>query len=156
MVALAQKDVSQGVVALATAMSAAKEDLLYNAVKAKIIKYYLPYMNKYINKFLSSMDFFAQFTLDEDFNEKINQLKDEELPEGNLTFEKMEAYIFEHIDTVNVDQLRMATGMSKYAFYMGFERYFGKTPKEVIFEMKQAVAQQKRKEFLTYHHPKQK
>lgn len=83
------------------------------------------------------------------FNKKIDQLKDEELPEGNLTFEKMEAYILEHIDTVNVDQLRMATGMSKYAFYMGFERYFGKTPKEVIFEMKQAVAQLKRKEFLT-------
>lgn len=92
---------------------------------------------------------YFKITRRKDFNEKINQLKDEELPEGNLTFEKMEAYILEHIDTVNVDQLRMATGMSKYAFYMGFERYFGKTPKEVIFEIKQAVAQQKRKEFLT-------
>jgi DNA repair exonuclease SbcCD ATPase subunit len=40
-------------------------------VKAKIIKYYLPFMNKYINKFLTSMDFFTQFTLDEEFNEVI-------------------------------------------------------------------------------------
>jgi len=37
-VALAHKAVLQVVVALATAMSAAKDDLLYNAVKAKIIK----------------------------------------------------------------------------------------------------------------------
>lgn len=42
-----------------------------SGVKSKIIKYYLPYMNKYINKFLTSMDFFTQFTLDEEFNEVI-------------------------------------------------------------------------------------
>lgn len=40
-------------------------------VKTKIIKYYLPHMNKFINKYLSSMDFFAQFNLDEEFNECI-------------------------------------------------------------------------------------
>jgi hypothetical protein len=82
------------------------------------------------------------------FNDRIIQLQNEELHDGNLTFDKMEAYILEHIDSVNVDQLRLATGMSKYAFYMGFERYFGKTPKDVIFEMKKVVAQQKRKESL--------
>lgn len=47
-------------------------DLLRDGgVKTKIIKYYLPHMNKYINKYLSSMDFFVQFNLDEEFNEQI-------------------------------------------------------------------------------------
>lgn len=72
-----------------------KEELLYHehahlllkdsGVKAKIIKYYLPYMNKYINKFLSSMDFFAQFTLDEDFNEKIKSRHRDEFSYMNFS-----------------------------------------------------------------------
>ena len=40
-------------------------------IKAKIIKHYLPIMNNYINKFLSQMGLFCQFTLDEQFNETI-------------------------------------------------------------------------------------
>jgi len=40
-------------------------------IKRKIIQHYLPIMNKLINKFLTSMDFFANFTLDEEFNETI-------------------------------------------------------------------------------------
>lgn len=58
-----------------------QSDVIYNesvfellkdgGVKSKIIKYYLPYINSYINKFLTSMDFFAQFNLDENFNEEI-------------------------------------------------------------------------------------
>ena len=40
-------------------------------IKAKIIKYYLPIMNKLINKYLSDMDFFVNFTLDENFDETI-------------------------------------------------------------------------------------
>jgi len=47
-------------------------DLLKDAgIKGKIIKYYLPIINKLINKYLSSMNFFANFTLDEEFNETI-------------------------------------------------------------------------------------
>ena len=42
-----------------------------SGIKAKIIKHYLPIINKLINKFLTSMDFFAKFTLDEEFNETI-------------------------------------------------------------------------------------
>jgi len=49
----------------------AGELLRDGGVKGKIIKYYLPHMNKFINKFLSSMDFFVQFQLDEEFNEQI-------------------------------------------------------------------------------------
>jgi DNA repair exonuclease SbcCD ATPase subunit len=40
-------------------------------IKSKIIGYYLPIMNKLINQYLSSMGFFCQFTLDENFDETI-------------------------------------------------------------------------------------
>ncbi len=40
-------------------------------IKTKIIKQYLPLMNKYINKYLNSMDFFVNFNLDENFKEVI-------------------------------------------------------------------------------------
>ena len=40
-------------------------------IKAKIIGYYLPIMNRLINQYLSSMGFFCQFILDENFDETI-------------------------------------------------------------------------------------
>ena len=40
-------------------------------IKARIIKQYVPVMNKLINKYLAAMDFFVQFELDESFNETI-------------------------------------------------------------------------------------
>lgn len=40
-------------------------------IKTKIIKQYIPIMNKLINKYLAAMDFFVQFELDESFNETI-------------------------------------------------------------------------------------
>ncbi len=40
-------------------------------VKAKIIKKYLPIMNQQINKYLQMMDFYINFTLDEEFSESI-------------------------------------------------------------------------------------
>ena len=42
-----------------------------SGIKAKIIKHYLPVMNKLINKYLADMDFFCQFNLDENFSETI-------------------------------------------------------------------------------------
>jgi DNA repair exonuclease SbcCD ATPase subunit len=42
-----------------------------SGIKAKIIRYYLPIINKTINKYLNTMDFFANFTLDDEFNETI-------------------------------------------------------------------------------------
>ena len=57
------------------------EQLLYNSVasemlkdtgiKTKIIKQYLPVINKYINEYLHVLDFFAMFEMDENFNETI-------------------------------------------------------------------------------------
>ena len=40
-------------------------------IKAKIIKQYVPVMNKLINKYLSAFDLFVDFRLDENFNEVI-------------------------------------------------------------------------------------
>jgi hypothetical protein len=40
-------------------------------IKTKIIKQYLPIMNKLINTYLSSMEFYVNFTLDESFEETI-------------------------------------------------------------------------------------
>jgi DNA repair exonuclease SbcCD ATPase subunit len=40
-------------------------------IKTKIIKQYLPVMNKLINKYLTAMDFFVNFNLDENFDETI-------------------------------------------------------------------------------------
>ena len=58
-----------------------KEDMIYydvaknllqdTGIKTKIIKQYLPIMNKLINTYLSSMDFFVNFNIDENFNETI-------------------------------------------------------------------------------------
>ena len=42
-----------------------------SGIKTKIIRQYLPIMNKLINKYLASMEFFVQFELDEHFNEQI-------------------------------------------------------------------------------------
>jgi len=40
-------------------------------IKTRIIKQYLPAINKLVNKYLAAMDFFVQFTLDEKFSETI-------------------------------------------------------------------------------------
>ena len=42
-----------------------------NGIKTRIIKTYLPTMNKLINDFLQRMEFYVNFTLDENFEEQI-------------------------------------------------------------------------------------
>ena len=42
-----------------------------NGIKSKIVKQYIPIINKLINKYLSSMEFMCQFELDENFSETI-------------------------------------------------------------------------------------
>ncbi len=42
-----------------------------SGIKTRIIKTYLPTMNKLINQFLQDMDFYVNFTLDENFDETI-------------------------------------------------------------------------------------
>ena len=49
----------------------AKNMLQDTGIKTKIIKQYLPIMNKLINTYLTSMEFYVNFTLDENFEETI-------------------------------------------------------------------------------------
>ena len=49
----------------------AKNMLQDTGIKTKIIKQYLPVMNKLINTYLTSMEFYVNFTLDESFEETI-------------------------------------------------------------------------------------
>ena len=49
----------------------ARSMLMDTGIKTKIIKQYLPIMNKLINKYLTSMEFYVNFTLDENFEETI-------------------------------------------------------------------------------------
>ena len=56
----------------------AKNLLQDSGIKTKIIKQYLPIMNKLVNTYLSSMDFFVNFNIDENFNETIkSRFRDE-------------------------------------------------------------------------------
>lgn len=52
-------------------MTASFDLLKDSGIKTKIIKQYVPIINTLINKYLSMMDFFVQFEIDESFNEKI-------------------------------------------------------------------------------------
>ena len=49
-----------------------------SGIKSQIIKKYIPVFNQLINKYLQSMDFYVNFTLDEEFNEVIkSRFRDE-------------------------------------------------------------------------------
>ena len=52
-------------------LSSAQGILKDSGIKTRVIKHYLPIMNKLINHYLACMDFFVQFNLDESFNETI-------------------------------------------------------------------------------------
>lgn len=52
-------------------MDVASALLKDTGIKTRIIKQYVPVMNKLINKYLAAMDFFINFELDESFNDKI-------------------------------------------------------------------------------------
>jgi DNA repair exonuclease SbcCD ATPase subunit len=75
------KELEQTLDIIQTEKAKNKEDISYfdfahslmkdGGIKGKIIKKYLPLMNQQINKYLQMMDFYINFTLDEEFNEKI-------------------------------------------------------------------------------------
>lgn len=52
-------------------LNAASSLLKDTGIKTKIIKQYIPVINKLVNKYLTAMDFFVSFELDEAFNESI-------------------------------------------------------------------------------------
>ena len=56
----------------------ANELLRDTGIKTKIIRQYVPIINKYVNKYLNELDFLINFTIDENFNETIqSQYRDE-------------------------------------------------------------------------------
>ena len=49
-----------------------------SGIKARVIKNYLPIINKLINKYLASLDFYVDFQLDENFRETVkSRFRDE-------------------------------------------------------------------------------
>jgi DNA repair exonuclease SbcCD ATPase subunit len=54
-------------------------------IKTKIIKQYLPIMNKLINKYLASMDFFVNFNINENFEETIKSRFRDEFTYANFS-----------------------------------------------------------------------
>ena len=59
-------------------LNAAAVLLKDGGIKARIIKQYVPIINKLINKYLGALDFFVQFELNEEFNETIkSRFRDE-------------------------------------------------------------------------------
>lgn len=75
----AQLEVKKEALSKRNAVLAAASALLKDGgIKTKIIRQYIPIMNKLINKYLAAMDFFVHFELDEQFNEKIkSRFRDE-------------------------------------------------------------------------------
>ena len=56
----------------------ANELLRDSGIKTKIIRQYVPIINKYVNKYLNELDFLINFTIDENFSETIrSQYRDE-------------------------------------------------------------------------------
>jgi DNA repair exonuclease SbcCD ATPase subunit len=54
-------------------------------IKTKIIKQYLPIMNKLINKYLAAMDFFVNFNINENFEETIKSRHRDEFSYANFS-----------------------------------------------------------------------
>lgn len=75
------KTLAQGAIAINDEKVSEQESGLYltaqammlkdTGIKAKVIKQYVPIINKLINKYLTGLDFFASFILDENFGESI-------------------------------------------------------------------------------------
>ena len=81
-------------------LSKKKEEVVYydfaysllkdDGVKTKIIKKYLPFINQQVNRYLQMMDFYINFTLDEEFKEKIrNPIQEDFTYESFSEGEKM-------------------------------------------------------------------
>lgn len=56
-----------------------------SGIKAKIIKQYLPIINKLVNKYLTSMDFYVNFEINEEFEETIKSRYRDKFKYGNFS-----------------------------------------------------------------------
>ena len=90
-------------------------------IKTKIVKQYLPIMNKLINKYLSSMDFFVNFNINENFEEHRFEIRD---------YEKELNHIYENLNPIaqktwiNEYHQNVFKIMADYEQVNGYENYF--------------------------------
>jgi DNA repair exonuclease SbcCD ATPase subunit len=68
-----------------TYLEAAGNLLKDSGIKTKIVKQYLPVINKLVNKYLASLDFFVNFNLDESFKETIKSRHRDEFTYNNFS-----------------------------------------------------------------------
>jgi DNA repair exonuclease SbcCD ATPase subunit len=68
-----------------TYLDAASLLLKDSGIKTKIVKQYLPIINKLVNKYLASLDFFVNFNLDESFKETIKSRHRDEFTYNNFS-----------------------------------------------------------------------
>ena len=68
-----------------TYYEAASNLLKDTGIKTKIVKQYLPVINKLVNKYLASLDFFVNFNLDEAFKETIKSRHRDEFTYNNFS-----------------------------------------------------------------------
>jgi len=74
--------------------------------------------------------------------------KEEEKPDENEFFLSLEKYIRDHLDEVNIAQIKERAGLSKHAFYTKFVKHFGKNPKEYLSEIKAKALQERQNELF--------
>jgi hypothetical protein len=79
---------------------------------------------------------------------KVDPPKVEVETDENVFFASLENYIRDHVDEVNVDQIRYQSGLTKYAFYTKFVDYFGKRPKEYLSDIKEKVLKERQNELF--------
>jgi hypothetical protein len=94
-----------------------------------------------------SVVFFLKFKLNP-VDIKVDPPKEEIETDENVFFASLENYIRDHIDEVNVDQIRYQSGLTKYAFYTKFVNHFGKKPKEYLSDIKAKVLQERQNELF--------
>ena len=58
-------------------------------VKTKIIRKYLPLINQQVNRYLQMMDFYINFSLDEEFNESIKSPIHEDFSYSSFTWREV-------------------------------------------------------------------
>ena len=68
-----------------TYLEVASNLLKDTGIKTKIVKQYLPVINKLVNKYLASLDFFVNFNLDESFRETIKSRHRDEFTYNNFS-----------------------------------------------------------------------
>jgi DNA repair exonuclease SbcCD ATPase subunit len=66
-------------------LNASKDLLQDSGIKSRIVKSYLPIINKHVNEILSKLDLYVEFSLDENFSETILQRGRDDMSYNSLS-----------------------------------------------------------------------